>query len=138
MGREGKGREGDDIWIEFPVGDAAVLCAAAVQHHVAALPENGANSPRWRFHAAVDAGELEAADGGNTIAACMNRVTKLAKLADEDGETDHVFVAPSALNYCSGELRDGDLGEQWEEVEFGEAGAGGRGCAPGRSTFPPR
>ena len=130
LGREGKGREGDDIWIEFPVGDPGVLCAAAVQQHVAALSSTGIDDLQWSFHAAVDSGELETGDGGNTMATCMNRVTKLAKLCDEDGETDHVFVTANAWEACSAGLRVTDLSARWEEVQLGEAGDGGELLRP--------
>jgi hypothetical protein len=103
-GREGKAREGDDIWLEFPTGDAAILCAVVVQRHTAALRSAGIDAEFWRFHAGVDSGQLGGADGGNVLDISLNRATKLAKECDRESEM--VFVTSEALTACSALLCD--------------------------------
>ncbi len=122
LGREGREPAGDDLWIEFPVGDPAVLCGAAIQLHARAFGVDRKGEPHWRFHAAVDAGELLVGHNErNTVAGCLNRVTKLAKKCDADAETDDVFVAPAAWELCSAALRDDAAGRELsEDVELGD------------------
>lgn len=119
-GREGKHREGDDIWFEFPVGDAVVIAAACVQCQARALGSTKLDSIDREFHAAVDAGELEQGNFGNTLGACMDRVTKIAKACDPAAATNSVFVSPEAWTHCSTALRDDSFrNAEWEkEVEL--------------------
>jgi hypothetical protein len=114
-GREGKHREGDDIWFEFAVGDEAVIAAALIQAQAEALASTGIDEISRDFHVAVDAGELEQANVGTTNGHCMDTVTKIAKAADRSAETTHVFVSPEAWRHCSTGLRDaGVRAPAWE------------------------
>ncbi|HSK49691.1 MAG TPA: hypothetical protein VK889_04255 [Solirubrobacterales bacterium] len=114
-GREGKHREGDDLWFEFAVGDAAVIAAACVQCQASALASTGLDAIKREFHAAVDAGELEEGNKGNTQGPCMDRVTKVAKACDRQADTNYVFVTKDAWTHCSADLRDaGVRDERWE------------------------
>jgi len=115
-GREGKHREGDDLWFEFPVGDAAILAAACVQSQASALASTKLDSIKREFHAAVDAGELEQGNMGNTQGHCMDRVTGVAKACDRTAETNYVFVTKDAWRHCSAGLREADVrDEKWED-----------------------
>lgn len=114
-GREGKHREGDDLWFEFAVGDSAVIAAACIQAQAAALASTEIDSISRTFHAGVDAGELEQGSLGSTNGPCMDRVTKIAKAADRTAKTTHVFISPEAWKHCSAGLRDGDVRvAEWE------------------------
>jgi len=119
-GREGKHREGDDLWFEFPVGDSAILAAACVQCQATALGSTQLDPIKREFHAAVDAGELEQGNKGNTQGSCMDRVTGVAKACDAKADTSYVYVTPEAWDHCSAGLRDAHLrDEKWEdEVEL--------------------
>ncbi|HSS33368.1 MAG TPA: hypothetical protein VLL27_08835 [Solirubrobacterales bacterium] len=121
-GREGKPREGDEVWIEFPPGDAAVICGAAIMHHAAALRSTGLEEISWRFHVGAHAGELEEDDGNNVVAHAMNKVTKLAKECDSEAIVDVVHLTPEAWKACSPELEEGEFSSREDRIELaGEA-----------------
>jgi len=117
-GREGKAREGDEVWIEFPPGDAAVMCGAAILQHAAALRSAGIDGISWRFHVAAHTGELEEDDGNNVVAHAMNKVTKLAKACDPEAAVDDVHLTPEAWKSCSTELEEGDFSAREEKIEL--------------------
>jgi hypothetical protein len=115
-GREGKPREGDEVWIEYPPGDAAVICGAAILQHAAALRSTGIEDISWRFHVGAHAGELEEDDGNNVVAHAMNKVTKLAKECDGEAKEDSVHLTPEAWKTCSAELEDGGFSTREDRI----------------------
>lgn len=117
-GREGKAREGDEVWVEFPPGDAAVVCAAAILQHAAALRSTGIADVDWRFHIGCHTGELEDDDGNNVVAHAMNKVTKLARACDAEADRDVAHLTPEALQVCSPELADGSFATREERVDL--------------------
>ncbi len=117
-GREGKAREGDEVWIEFPPGDAAVLCGAAILQHAAALRSAGIEEISWRFHVGAHTGELEEDDGHNVVAHAMNKVTKLATECDKDAALDAVHLTLEAWRACSAELEEGGFDRREERIEL--------------------
>lgn len=112
-------RRGDDIAVEFDgVGDAVVLCGAAIQQHMAALRSTGAADLSWRSHCGVDCGQIH--DGrSNVTGPCIDRAAKLAKKADEDALTDDVYATQEAGDRCSPKLREKPLARKGAEVELG-------------------
>jgi adenine/guanine phosphoribosyltransferase-like PRPP-binding protein len=99
-------RAGDGTWFEFAVpGDAAVLCAAAIEAHAAALASTGAAADGWVFHLAVDHSTLMSGAVGNTTAECLDRTARVAK-ADESNENRPAFVTDDTLAECSDGVRD--------------------------------
>lgn len=117
-GREGKAREGDEVWIEFPPGDAAVVCGAAILQHAAALRSAEIEEISWRFHVGAHTGELEEDDGNNVVAHAMNKVTKLSKECDKEATEDGVHLTPEAWKACSAELVEGQFGRRGERIEL--------------------
>ena len=117
-GREGKPREGDEVWIEFPPGDAAVICGAAILQHAAALRSTGIDDIYWRFHVGAHTGELEEDDGNNVVAHAMNKVTKLAKECDKSAVDDTVHLTPEAWKACSAELDEGGFSNREDRIEL--------------------
>lgn len=117
-GREGKPREGDEVWIEFPPGDAAVICGAAILQHAAALRSTGIDDVFWRFHVGAHTGELEEDDGNNVVAHAMNKVTKLAKECDKDADVDAVHLTPEAWKACSVALEEGSFSSREDRIEL--------------------
>jgi hypothetical protein len=114
-GREGKHREGDDIWFEFDVGDKALIGAALIQAHAAAMASTGIDEISREFHVALDTGELEQGNVANTNGPCMDRVTKIARPADPETKTNHVFVSQEAWRHCSTGLHDAEVRAiEWE------------------------
>jgi hypothetical protein len=117
-GREGKPREGDEVWIEFAPGDAAVICGAAILQHAAALRSTGIDDISWRFHVGAHAGELEEDDGNNVVAHAMNKVTKLATECDKEADVDAVHLTPEAWKACSPELDEGGFSSRESRIEL--------------------
>jgi Phosphoribosyl transferase domain len=116
VGREGRSRVGDEIWIEFEPGDAPVIAAAAALQHSAALRSTGVDGVSWTFHAGIDSGELEDDKPANVISHTMDRVTKLAKACDPDAEVDSAYLSPEAFKACSAGLHKAGLDERLDQV----------------------
>jgi hypothetical protein len=113
-------RRGDEIKVEFDeAGDAAILCAAVVQQHMAALRSTGGEDVGWRFHCAIDCGQVEEGPD-NLTGSCLDRSSKLAKLCDGGGETDDIFITKESRGRCSPELREKPLATPLPEVSFDE------------------
>lgn|GEM_PF-4916945 len=117
-GYEFSDRKGDELIAEFESGDRAALTGAVVLAHAAALRSTGLPTLSWSFHAGVDYGEIDDADGGNIIGSCVNRAAKLAKAAP--GGQSTVTVGEEGLRFCSPVLRSEPLSLPGEEVSIGE------------------
>lgn len=109
-GWEARNRFGDDILVEFGAGDAAVLCAALIQSHAAALRSTGLDAISRSFHVGLDCGQVVSQTGGNTDGDCMDRVTAIAKECEEnDDEALHAYASRDAWEFCSSGLREADV-----------------------------
>jgi hypothetical protein len=116
VGREGRSRVGDEIWIEFEPGDAPVIAAAAALQQSAALRSTSVEDVSWTFHAGIDSGELEDDKPANVISHTMDRVTKLAKACDPHAEVDSAYLSPEAFKACSAGLHKARIDERLDKV----------------------
>jgi hypothetical protein len=99
-------RRGDEVKVEFDqAGDVAILCAAVVQQHMAALRLTEGEDLEWKFHSSVDCGQVKEGPD-NLTGPCVDCSSKLAKRCDADGDTDHVFITKKAKGRCSPSLRE--------------------------------
>ena len=113
-------RRGDDIVVEFEeVGDAAVLCGAAIQQHLAALHSTDADDLTWRARCGADCGQIHDG-GGNVTGTCIDRSAKLVKEGDPEGRSGKVFVTQEADGRCSPKLREQPLAGLGVEIELGK------------------
>jgi class 3 adenylate cyclase len=107
-GYEVKDRSGDDLWLDFgKSGDPAVLCAALIQDHAAALRSTHNPATWWGFRVAIDTGTVRDAAGGNVIGLCIDRAAKLAKARRDAPSLERVWASPEAIGACSPTLREG-------------------------------
>jgi class 3 adenylate cyclase len=119
-GHESKDRAGDDIFLEFPDADSALLCAAVIQQHTRALRSTGLRSMDWGFRIAIDTDELTTADGNNVISSGVDIPAKLSKKFKEDADsTERVLLTPAAAQAVSSAFNDlGFLVRMEEEVDL--------------------
>lgn len=123
-------RRGDEIKVEFDqAADAAVLCAAVVQQHLASLRSAGEEDDGWKFHSAVDCGQVQEGPD-NLTGPCIDRSSKLAKLCDADGDTDHVFITKEFKGRCSPSLREKPLLTRLALVSLDSEEEGGLSISP--------
>lgn len=120
-------RKGDDICLEFPDPESAILCGAIVQEHLAALRSTGLPENTYRFLMAVDSSWISSADGGNLIGVGIDRAAKTAKaeIPDEPEETmpARIVITPEVVRDCSDRLRP-FLSESSHMLKFGEGERG--------------
>lgn len=113
-------RRGDDAVTEFDHHpDAAVLCAAAIQLHGAALCSIGGDDVSWSFHCGVDCGPLTPTTT-NVTGACIDRATKLAKNRSVGEVGKEVFVTRETSARCSPPLREGKFVRNLDPIPVGE------------------
>lgn len=97
---------GDDIKIEFPDEDSAVLCAAVVQAHTKALRGLDESPLDWQLRITIDSGELTASDR-NLLGRCLNLATKLKDFRKDDPDAfERVLITDNALRHCSAAIRE--------------------------------
>jgi hypothetical protein len=122
-GWEGRDRQGDLVWLEFADrGDAAVIAAAAIQQHMQALRSTGDADESWAFRCAVDDGDLQGADGGNTHGECLDRVSRVAKaFRHREDSIERVYIAEDAARRCSALVTDELSGQCEEDVALIDA-----------------
>jgi hypothetical protein len=123
-GREFRDRGGDDIWLAFDEPDAAVLCAAALQQHAAALRSTKIDSIWWAFHVALDTGRISEGTSKNFIGSCIDRAAKLAKKLDDETLLARVLVTPDTARQCTPSLREGLLMPMTHDVDLAPELAG--------------
>lgn len=113
-------RRGDDAVTEFEHHpDAAVLCAAAIQLHGAALCAIGGDDVSWSFHCGIDCGQLKPTTT-NVTGACIDRATKLAKHRGAGEVGKEVFVTRDTSARCSPSLREGTFVSDLDPIPVGE------------------
>jgi hypothetical protein len=128
-GHESKDRAGDDIFLEFPNADSALLCAAVIQQHTKALRSTGVRSMDWGFRIAIDTDQLTTGDGNNVISSGVDIPAKLSKKFKEDEDsTERVLLTPAASDAVSSSFHDLGLLAKMDtevdlapEVEFSDA-----------------
>jgi hypothetical protein len=99
-------RRGDEIRVEFDqTDDVSVLCAAIVQQHAAALRSAGGEDLGWKFHSAIDCGQVQEGPD-NLTGPPIDRASKLAKLCDKHCKTDDVYVTKDVQQRCAPSLRE--------------------------------
>lgn len=123
-------RRGDEVKVEFDqAGDVAALCAAVVQQHLAALRSAGEEDEGWKFHSAVDCGQVQEGPD-NLTGPCVDRSSKLAKLCDANGDTDYVFITKDSKGRCSPSLREKPLLTRLDPVSLDGEEEGGLSIRP--------
>ncbi|HYN19489.1 MAG TPA: hypothetical protein VE078_00910, partial [Thermoanaerobaculia bacterium] len=127
-GREGTYvRKGDDICLEFSDPESAILCAAIVQEHFAALRSTGLWENTYKFRMALDSSWISPADGGNLIGVGIDRAAKTAKAVvrddQEEDKPSRILVTPEVARDCSDRFRH-FLSESSDMLKFGEGERG--------------
>lgn len=97
-------RRGDDLTVEFINPDSATLAAAAVLVYSDALRSTKRPGLDWGYHVGLECGEVDDADGGNTLGGCVNIAAKLAK--GDGGDADRVFLGEECARNCSAPLNE--------------------------------
>jgi hypothetical protein len=109
-------RRGDELFVEYELdGDAAALAACALLVHAGALRSLGSNEVGWRFHNAIDSGNVEDAGGNNAMGSCLNLAAKLAKTGDAKEENEQVLVTTRAAGHAATELQGTAFATRGEE-----------------------
>jgi len=129
-GREGvevRKRKGDDICLEFPDPESAIICGAIIQEHLAVLRSTGLPENTCIFRMAVDSFWVSSADGGNLISLAIDRAAKMAKAEmPEEPENDRLkkmLITPEVVRDCSDRLRR-CLSESSHLLRLGEGDRG--------------
>jgi hypothetical protein len=109
-GIETRKREGDCLWHEFEEpGDPAVLGAAVIRVHAAALEALGVPRLRWPVHLAVHFGRVKDDAGDNTIGQTVDELNELCRLGEARAGNERVSVTQEVIDSCSPELREPSL-----------------------------
>jgi hypothetical protein len=116
-GIETRKREGDCLWHEFELpGDPAVLAAAVIRVHAAALEALGVPRLKWPVHIAVHFGRVKDDAGENTIGQTVDELNELCRLGESKAGKGRVTVTQEVIDACSPNLRESPLASPIEGV----------------------